>query len=444
VTLDGDGVDASPHGWQGTFGTFVTHPCPADWREDVRPKERSPMPTRGVLRHLVDASRRARQRPPPSVEALLHRVTLRRLGYVALVAIPLHLAHLAFFVRAEAPTPDEQRWRGGNIAIHLVLLAYMLVLALAARRLREQTGGRLTYLTQWVTCAVVLLGGAAIAVVDQWITSNITPFLIVCVFVGLVFLMPPWQLLVAYLLGYSAFAVGLSSTQTDASVLLSDRVNGLTAVVIGWALSLILWHSESRNILQRQQIERQQHRLEEHNVELGRLAAEDELTGLPNRRELQRRMEAELARMRRYEHPSSLLLIDLDHFKQVNDRLGHPAGDALLQQVAALLDARLRASDDVGRWGGEEFLAVLPHTDESAALVVAEQLRQEIAGEVFEVEGEPLRITVSIGVAEVDSERPAPLDHAYHAVDEGLYVAKRERDAVATAGGRAHEAGSGR
>ncbi len=403
------------------------------------------MPNRDALTHLVVASWRAWTRSTPSVELQLHLATLRRLRYVALVAIPLHVAHLVAFALVEPATLDEQRWRTGIVVAHLVLLIYMLGLAVATGRLRHrETAGPVTYLVQWMTVLVVLLGGAAIVTVDQWVTPSITPFLVVCVVVGLVFLVPPRQVLGAYVVGYVAFALGLALTQTDASVLLSNRSNGLTAVALGWGLSLILWRSESRNVLQQQQIEEQQRRLEKHNEELERLAAHDELTGLANRRELQRLMEAELARMRRYGHPSSLLLIDLDHFKQVNDRLGHPAGDVLLQQVATLLAERLRASDYVGRWGGEEFLAVLAHTGESDAIAAAEQLRQEVAGEVFEVEGEPLRITVSIGVAEIDPARPAPLDHAYREVDEGLYVAKRDRNSVATASGQAHKAGSGR
>ena len=391
----------------------------------------------------VIASWRAWTRSSPSVERRLHLVTLRRLRYVALVAIPLHLAHLVVFSRLEAPTLDEQRWRTGILVAHAVLLVYMLALAVATSRLRHrESAGPITSLVQWATIVVVLLGGAAVVTVDQWVTPSITPFLVVCVIVGLVFLVPPRKVLGVYALGYVAFALGLALTQSDASVLLSNRSNGLTAVAIGWALSLILWRSESRNVLQEQQIEEQQCRLEERNEELKQLAAHDELTGLANRRELQRLMEVELARMRRYGHPSSLLLIDLDHFKQVNDRLGHPRGDVLLQQMAALLAERLRSSDHVGRWGGEEFLAVLPHTDEADAITAAEQLRREVAGELFEVEGESLRITVSIGVAEIDPGRPAPLDHAYRAVDEGLYVAKRDRDTVATASGQAHEARS--
>jgi diguanylate cyclase len=402
------------------------------------------MPTRGALMHSVIAAWRAWTRSPPSVVAQLHLATLRRLRYVAFVAIPLHLAHLATFAGVDPATLDEQRWRTGILVSHLVLLIYMLGLAVVTGRLQHRTAGPLTYLVQWATIVVVLLGGAAIAIVDQWVTPSITPFLVVCVVVGSVFLVPPRRVLAAFVLGFVVFALGLALTQPDPSVLLSNRANGLTAVALGWGLSLILWRSESRNVLQQQQIEQQQRRLEEHNEELERLAAYDELTGLANRRELQRLMEAELARMRRYGHPSSLLLIDLDHFKQVNDRLGHPAGDVLLEQVAALLAERLRASDYVGRWGGEEFLAVLPHTDEADAIVAAEQLRREVAAAIFEVEGEPLRITVSIGVAEIDPERPAPLDHAYREVDEGLYVAKRDRDSVATASGQAHEAGSGR
>ena len=401
------------------------------------------MPRGEAVTHRVIAAWRTWTWSAPSVEVQLHRATLRRLRYVALVAIPLHLAHLVAFATVEAATLDEQYWRTGILVSHAVMLLYMLALVVVIGRLQQRVGP-VSYLVQWATIAVVLLGGAAIATVDQWVTPSITPFLVVCVVVGLVFLVPPRQVLGAYALGFLVFAVGVGMTQPDPSVLLSNRANGLTAVALGWGLSLILWRSESRNVLQQQQIEEQQRRLEEHNEELERLVAHDELTGLVNRRELQRLMESELARMRRYGHPSSLLLIDLDHFKQVNDRLGHPGGDVLLQQVATLLDERLRASDAVGRWGGEEFLAVLPHTNEAEALVAAEQLRQEVAGEVFEVEGEPLRITVSIGVAEIDPERPAPLDHAYREVDDGLYVAKRDRDAVATARGQAHEAGAGR
>ena len=114
--------------------------------------------------------------------------------------------------------------------------------------------------------------------------------------------------------------------------------------------------------------------------QLEALSRTDGLTGLFNRSHWQNCLDAEFARSRRLNTPVALLMVDLDHFKSINDRFGHAAGDEVLRRAAALLRANLRCVDVVGRYGGEEFAVILPHTDGAAAQVVAERLRRALAG----------------------------------------------------------------
>ncbi len=130
------------------------------------------------------------------------------------------------------------------------------------------------------------------------------------------------------------------------------------------------------------------------------LATIDPLTGVLNRQALIGRIAAELERASRYGRPLSLVLVDLDHFKRVNDTHGHSAGDTVLREFAAVLQANVRAVDVVGRYGGEEFMLVLPETDADAAATMAEKLRRVVAGRQIQIEdGHVLSITMSAGVA---------------------------------------------
>ena len=133
-------------------------------------------------------------------------------------------------------------------------------------------------------------------------------------------------------------------------------------------------------------------RLEEAFARMQALAARDELTGAYNRRFLMETMAREQARAGRLGGSFAVCLIDIDHFKTVNDTLGHPAGDEVLKRVAEAAGRSLRAGDVFGRFGGEEFLVVLPDTDRAGALLVAERIRAAVAAET--------QVTVTIGVAE--------------------------------------------
>ena len=131
-----------------------------------------------------------------------------------------------------------------------------------------------------------------------------------------------------------------------------------------------------------------------------RLATVDPLTGLATRQAVLDRVDEEVARAARYRRPMSVILVDLDHFKRLNDSHGHAAGDVVLRNVGALLAASVRATDFAGRYGGEEFLIVLPETDADAAASVAEKLRRSIARTAVELpDGESVVVTMSAGVA---------------------------------------------
>jgi diguanylate cyclase (GGDEF)-like protein len=137
------------------------------------------------------------------------------------------------------------------------------------------------------------------------------------------------------------------------------------------------------------------------NQELERLAIHDRLTGLYNRRKLDESLDQEIERAARYNRPLSVIMLDLDHFKKVNDTCGHPAGDAVLVEAAVRLKKALRANDTVGRWGGEEFLIFCPETALTAAVGLAERLRQTFADQDFPEAG---CLTASFGVAAYRSE----------------------------------------
>lgn len=169
--------------------------------------------------------------------------------------------------------------------------------------------------------------------------------------------------------------------------------------------------------------------LQAANVRLEEASRTDLLTGLLNRRGFLEKGEAEIERGRRSHKPFCVVIADADHFKRVNDQHGHAAGDVALQQLAGLLRSSLRAQDLVARWGGEEFVLLLPETDSHGAALVAEAIRRRIAEEPLALGEIVLPVTLSFGLAEHRADRSleGTLAHA----DAALYRAKAEgRDRV--------------
>lgn len=192
---------------------------------------------------------------------------------------------------------------------------------------------------------------------------------------------------------------------------------GLLGVLLVYAVGYLLWR-------------RARHKQELAVTEqLHKLATTDALTGTWNRRHFEKCAAAAIARAQRYREPLCLILFDLDHFKGINDRSGHEAGDRVLVDVVRLLKAQLRETEVLARWGGEEFVILLPHCTEAEGLAAAERLRHLL-------EEHPLpcaeRVTASFGVGELRAEEGFP--DWLRRVDRAMYAAKATgRNAVCQA-----------
>ena len=152
-------------------------------------------------------------------------------------------------------------------------------------------------------------------------------------------------------------------------------------------------------------------------------AMTDPLTGVLNRRGMMTHLQHQVARNKRNHVPFTILMVDLDHFKSVNDAHGHETGDLVLRKTATRLTSSIRGQDIVSRWGGEEFLILLPETAAEGGSIVAEKIRQRIADEPFLWDGKTLSLTVSIGVAAF--EKSTSIDECIRRADVSLYNAKR-------------------
>jgi diguanylate cyclase (GGDEF)-like protein len=167
-------------------------------------------------------------------------------------------------------------------------------------------------------------------------------------------------------------------------------------------------------------------------MDYARLAATDPLTGLPNRRFFDEFAKLDMDRFLRFGEPSSLMMVDLDHFKSINDTYGHAAGDEVLRRVASLGKLVFRSSDLFARWGGEEFVCLLPGTDEWGAILAAEKLRSAVEQLSIVSGGKAIPVTASIGVSLVGSDDRLMYDALLRA-DRAVYRAKNDgRNCVRT------------
>lgn len=200
-----------------------------------------------------------------------------------------------------------------------------------------------------------------------------------------------------------------------------------TSLEIFQALALILVMAEVAMIGGyisglREQLRRRNDELNNALEQLNEMARRDALTGLFNRRHLMEALDQEMNRCNRTGGPFSVCIFDIDHFKQINDTYGHQAGDLVLTRVAEFVTHNLRNIDCFGRFGGEEFLLILPQTDMDGALIKAERLREQLAEVSFSEIDENLRVTTSVGLTQHRNGESA--DDTLARADEALYTAK--------------------
>jgi diguanylate cyclase (GGDEF)-like protein len=210
-------------------------------------------------------------------------------------------------------------------------------------------------------------------------------------------------------------------------------ISALVVALRGRRQSLLALNDERRQL--EEHVRQRTLELLDANSRLELLATTDPLTGIGNRRRMTEQISRELERARRFRHPLSLLMVDIDHFKQINDRYGHEAGDRVIVAVSKALADGVRSIDMASRFGGEEFVLLLPETGIEVAAGAAERLRAEVAALHIEAGedgdghgGERIALTISIGVAlaDVDSLAPDSMSSLLIRADKALYRAKHE------------------
>lgn len=227
----------------------------------------------------------------------------------------------------------------------------------------------------------------------------------------------------------------LNAALYDASLLFADGVTFqqvvvanyfvVSTTVLGMVASYTMEHMSRREFLHHRE-------LTHANAELHEHSRTDPLTGLPNRRSMQERLAGQAVRAALSGRGFVVALIDVDHFKRINDVHGHEAGDVVLCRLGSAMREFLRASDAVARWGGEEFIVLLPETDATGASAVCERLRMRVGELRVAHAGATIRVTVTLGLAEVLPGEA--VEHALRRADLALYEGKRRgRDRVVVA-----------
>jgi diguanylate cyclase (GGDEF)-like protein len=167
-------------------------------------------------------------------------------------------------------------------------------------------------------------------------------------------------------------------------------------------------------------------KLDESQAKLIEMATTDGLTGLYNRKIALMRFEEEISKHVRFKKPLSCLMIDIDHFKSINDTYGHQAGDAFLQLTADILTKCSRKYDTVCRYGGEEFIIILPESDLDTASFVAKKIREKIISAYLPFGEHIIKATISIGAAQMSEDKTETVDEIIWRADNALYAAKQQ------------------
>ncbi len=361
----------------------------------------------------------------------IDQINLHRMYLMSILGMLLSASHVILFAFFTITTSAiEAYWRLGILITHSVLLSIQALIFCITTYVRiKNLKPRGPFIHALVTLSILSIISAGIILVslDQLVTTAITPFLVICICVAMIFTIQPIISISLFLCTYLTYYFLLGLYQFDLAVLLSNRVNGITSVAIGVFLSLSFWRGNTRNLLQKQFIAKQQQELEEKNTKLSLLAAVDGLTGLLNRRELDKSLDNLRDDCNLTNRPLSVILLDIDYFKAYNDLYGHLNGDECLRSVAKLLVKSVQSDGNlVARFGGEEFVIIMPNASSQEAKVLAENIRAAIVALTIRHEGNPPLqvVSASFGVLTVIPPTTLNTSQILNEADTLMYAAK--------------------
>ncbi|MFP4078026.1 MAG: GGDEF domain-containing protein [Bacillota bacterium] len=355
------------------------------------------------------------------IENLIHTTNLNRLKVIYLLFFAVEALFLFYVERIRLLSASGERY-------DLVLTSYLLHLFLAVvtiafaitfhlmkhRSKNETLVNNLPLLSMFL----VLTTSGVISLFYQLSDTATILFTAHLIILGLLIFVRPYWNIPLYGIPFFIFLVGTLFFQEDTALMTTQLING------GVALGGVLFASKA---FYEHKVYTLHYRitLKETNRKLEKLSTLDPLTHLPNRRYFEDQVNYEVAISRRYQLSASFLMIDIDHFKAINDTYGHEAGDKVLVELSSILRQNVRDSDTVSRYGGEEFMLLLSHTDINGADILANRLRAIVETHTFNKDETPISITISIGVAPLLHNLEDPYKTTYRLVDEALYKAKK-------------------
>lgn len=336
------------------------------------------------------------------------------------------LTLIFFWLALNTPENDPTyRWKLWQAYTNACMAITYFFCTIASRSLDKPSR---EWLKPWLSmfgaiCSIAFT--TTITAIDQLVTPAITAFYMACMVTSFSIYMRPTAAAVLFGAAAILFVNLIGLTQTNTEMLLSNRINGVLMCVIGLSVSVVMYRKFTTIALQKRQLEQANAELTHKQLELERLTRQDGLTGLFNRNTFVELSTNELRRAKRQGGATTVLLMDLDHFKRVNDTWGHPAGDAVLRHVARTIANSVRSTDLVGRLGGEEFIVLLPNTPAEIGRKIAEKIRQQLALSEVPWENARIALTASIGLAGTAPGEGREFDSLYTEADKALYLAKQ-------------------
>jgi diguanylate cyclase (GGDEF)-like protein len=363
-----------------------------------------------------------------SIVENISKINLQRILYIAFVMMIVHVAHVVLFLRhnpdvVNAASITWQQWIiWAHFLMGIIAFIFGVVAYIIKKRNLETT--KLSFVFQGCVILSYYMFGVVISVIDQLVTAQITPFLMASIGIAITLIIHPVLAIGNYLLAFIVLYNSISLTQTNHDLVLSIQVNAITAIGMSFGIAILLWRNQVLRIQQKNTIEQQNIELENKNKQLEYLATHDQLTGLFNRTYFMQYIEQRIINDAETANDACIIIIDIDYFKKINDNIGHPGGDYVLQVIAKLLLDNVKETDVVARLGGEEFIILLPNRTLDKSLIEAEKLRKMINSKTISYHHQEIRVTASFGIAELNPNDPNCIGNCYFQADKALYSAK--------------------
>lgn len=318
--------------------------------------------------------------------------------------------------------PPEEIWLPQSYLLYHILIGSTAFLGLLLFSIFLNKGMDKILVNDYLTPSIPLVILVCLSIItglDQIKTGQITAFIINLLVCGVVVLISPSRGFFLYSIPFVVFVTGLFIYQQDIAIRNSHLINGGIFWVAVLFLSKFLYDNHVSHLVKNI-------KLEVANQKLLELSLHDPLTNLSNRRHFEDQIAHELSRIKRFDEKSWLILIDIDHFKEINDRYGHATGDHVIKEVANYIKKNIREVDLACRWGGEEYLLLITRTELDNVAAVAKRLCKELADTPFEIDGQKIAVTVSLGISQlsVHDSDTGGFQSSYKLADQAMYSAK--------------------